>query len=191
MCGTPLPALIYRIVNLITNIFEPGLYAGGKCCLSWSWQSIIRAHGRLFRKVPTWTGDSFPNAPTWARDSFSRAQYYILGRLTVKLIINIPLLLLAMYSRIQSDASHFAMIARMGPKQNLACHAISLSCKARNSACPLARDKWIFRRTTRLLIFVVRRTFGEAGLTLNIAIKVVLLGQTKIIVCFLLRAGKK
>ena len=30
--------------------------------------------------------------------------------------------------------------------------------KARNSTCPLARDKWIFRRTTRLLIFVVRRT---------------------------------
>ena len=31
-----------------------------KCCLrSWSWQSIIQAHGRLFRNVPTRTCDSF------------------------------------------------------------------------------------------------------------------------------------
>ena len=36
-----------------------------------------------------------------------------------------------------------------------------LTYKARNSTCPLARDKWIFRRTTRLVIFVVRRTAGS------------------------------
>ena len=43
----------------------------------------------------------FPNVPTRARDSFSSVQYYNLGRLIVQLILNIPLLLLAMYSRIQ------------------------------------------------------------------------------------------
>ena len=30
--------------------------------------------------------------------------------------------------------------------------------KARNSTCPLARDKWIFRRTTKIADIVVRRT---------------------------------
>ena len=35
------------------------------------------------------------------RDSFLSVQYYNLGRLTVQLILNIPKLLLAMYSRIQ------------------------------------------------------------------------------------------
>ena len=30
--------------------------------------------------------------------------------------------------------------------------------KARNSTCPLARDKWIFRRTTKIANIVVRRT---------------------------------
>ena len=33
-----------------------------------------------------------------------------------------------------------------------------MSCKARNSTCPLARDKWIFRRTTNIADIVVRRT---------------------------------
>ena len=39
--------------------------------------------------------------PARALDSFSSVQYYNIGRLTVQLILNIPLLLLAMYSRIQ------------------------------------------------------------------------------------------
>ena len=43
----------------------------------------------------------FPNVPTRARNSFWSVQYYNLGKLTVQLILNIPLLLLAMYSRIQ------------------------------------------------------------------------------------------
>ena len=30
--------------------------------------------------------------------------------------------------------------------------------KVRNSTCPLARDKWIFRRTTKIANIVVRRT---------------------------------
>ena len=30
--------------------------------------------------------------------------------------------------------------------------------KVRNSTCPLARDKWIFRRTTKMANIVVRRT---------------------------------
>ena len=42
-----------------------------------------------------------PNVPTRARDSFSSVQYNNLGMLIVQLILNIPLLLLAMYSRIQ------------------------------------------------------------------------------------------
>ena len=41
----------------------PGVYAGWKCCLSWYWQTIIRARGRLF-----------PNAPTRARDCFAMPQ---------------------------------------------------------------------------------------------------------------------
>ena len=43
----------------------------------------------------------FPNVPTLARNSFLSVQYYYLGKLTVQFILNIPLLLLAMYSRIQ------------------------------------------------------------------------------------------
>ena len=30
--------------------------------------------------------------------------------------------------------------------------------KVRNSTCPLARDKWIFRRTTKIANIIVRRT---------------------------------
>ena len=40
----------------------------------------------------------------------------------------------------------------------LCVYFVCLPDKARNSTCPLARDKWIFRRTTRLLNFVVRQT---------------------------------
>ena len=39
----------------------------------------------------------FPNVPTRACDSFSSVQYYNLGRLTVQLFLNIPLLLLAIF----------------------------------------------------------------------------------------------
>ena len=38
---------------------------------------------------------------------------------------------------------------------------VGMVSKARNSACPLARDKWIFRRTTKITDFVVRRTSGS------------------------------
>ena len=50
-----------------------GVYAGWKCCLSWYWQTIIRARGRLFRNAPTRARGSFPNAPTRARDLFRNA----------------------------------------------------------------------------------------------------------------------
>ena len=43
----------------------------------------------------------FGTLKTLAHASFSSIQYYNLGRLTVQLILNIPLLSLAMYSRIQ------------------------------------------------------------------------------------------
>ena len=43
----------------------------------------------------------FPNVPTRARNSILSVQYYYLGKLTVQLILNIPLLLLAMYSQTQ------------------------------------------------------------------------------------------
>ena len=43
----------------------------------------------------------FPNVPTRARNSFLSVQYYYLGKLTVQLILIIPLLLLAMYSQTQ------------------------------------------------------------------------------------------
>ena len=40
--------------------------------------------------------------------------------------------------------------------------SIPSTTKTQNSACQLDRDKWIFRRTTRLLIFVVlRRTWSR------------------------------
>ena len=42
----------------------------------------------------------FPDVPTRARNSFLSVQYYYLGKLTVQLILNIPLLL-AMYSQTQ------------------------------------------------------------------------------------------
>ena len=35
--------------------------------------------------------------------------------------------------------------------------------KVRNSTCPLARDKWIFRRTTKIANIVVRRTTWVAA----------------------------
>ena len=35
---------------------------------------------------------------------------------------------------------------------------LSMYSKVRNSTCPLARDKWIFRRTTKIANIVVRRT---------------------------------
>ena len=41
----------------------------------------------------------FPNVPTRARDSFSSVHYYNLGMLTVQLILNIPLFLLAITSQ--------------------------------------------------------------------------------------------
>ena len=43
----------------------------------------------------------FPNVPTRAPKSFSSVQYFNRDKLTVQLILNIPLLLLSMYSRIQ------------------------------------------------------------------------------------------
>ena len=93
----------------------PGRFAGWKCCLSWSWQSIIRVRARLFRNVPTWTRDWFPkcsNSSAWLVFECSVLQ---LGR--VQLILNIPLLLLALYSRMQlwRQSLCHGLIARMEP----------------------------------------------------------------------------
>ena len=66
---TPLP----RPLSSSSHHHPSVVYTGWKCCLSWSWQSIIQARGRLFRNVPTRARDSFPNAPTRARDSFPNA----------------------------------------------------------------------------------------------------------------------
>ena len=63
------PIMLMFASGIVGNS-EAGVYAGWKCCLSWSWQSIIRARGRLFQNAPTRARDSFPNAPTRARDSF-------------------------------------------------------------------------------------------------------------------------
>ncbi len=38
------------------------------------------------------------------------------------------------------------------------CACLRMVCKVRNSTCPLAQDKWIFRRTTKIANIVVRRT---------------------------------
>ena len=40
-------------ISLFSNKPQPGVYAGWKCYLSWSWRSIIWAGGWLFWKVPT------------------------------------------------------------------------------------------------------------------------------------------
>ena len=59
---------------------------------------------RLFRNLQTRARDSFPKAPTRARDSFSnvpiRARDHNLDEPRVELIVNLPLLLLAMYPHI-------------------------------------------------------------------------------------------
>ena len=99
-CGCSLRFL--RLINLFL------CDAGRKCCLSWSWQSIIRKRSRLFR-----------NVPTRARDSFSSVQYYNLDRLIVQLIWNNPLFLLAMYSLIK--LAPVTLLAMMEQAQNFEC----------------------------------------------------------------------
>ena len=53
----PAPPLNRKVY--VARVHSSGVYAEWKCYLSWSWQSIIRPGGRLFRKVRTRPCDSF------------------------------------------------------------------------------------------------------------------------------------
>ena len=58
-----------------------------------------------------------------------------------------------------SVISVFNLLLLLLIHSNLVClQCILYIPKVRNSTCPLARDKWIFRRTTKIANIVVRRT---------------------------------
>ena len=86
---------------------------------------VADANSQLLRdSEDCWLGSEratrFPNVTTRAHNSFSSVQYYYLCKLTFQHILNIPLLLLAMYSRIQLGRQPLChgLTARMEPTQN-------------------------------------------------------------------------